>query len=375
MNCLDYQAGRCRSCSAIEVPYPRQLAAKQARAEAALAPFGPDWLPAMASTESGFRNKAKLAVGGSMEAPTLGILDAAGGGIDLARCPLYPESMRATFEPLRDFLVAARVPPYDLATRKGEAKYLHLFEAPGTGELMLRIVLRSREPLDRIRKALPGLLAACPQLKCLSANLLPQHAALLEGPEEIPLLGVGVRALLNEVPLHLHPGAFFQTHSALAAALYQQARAWLDDPGIHRILDLYCGVGGFALHLAGAGREVLGVESSAQAVAGARRAAAESGLAARFECADATRWQLGLPAGFDAIVVNPPRRGLGAALCAELSARPPGWILYSSCAVDTLAADLARLPGFGAIRARLFDFFPHTAHFETLVLLRRQGLA
>lgn len=372
MNCLDYQAGRCRSCSAIEVPYPEQLAAKQARAEAALAPFSPPWLPAMASAEAGFRNKAKLAVGGSVEAPTLGILDPAGQGIDLARCPLYPDSLREAFEPLRAFLVSARVPPYALATRRGEAKYLHLFEAPGSGELMLRIVLRSREPLDRIRKALPDLLQSCPSLVCVSANLLPQHAALLEGPEEIPLLGEGVRAQLNGISLHLHPGAFFQTHSTLAGALYRQARTWLDDPAIHRVLDLYCGVGGFALHLAGAGREVLGVESGAQAVAGARRAAAELGLAARFECADATRWEQGLPADFDAVVVNPPRRGLGTALCAKLEASPPRWILYSSCAVDTLAADLARLPGFRALRAQVFDFFPHTAHFETLVLLQRQ---
>lgn len=375
MNCLDYQTGRCRSCSAIEVPYPAQLAAKQARAETVLAPFAPEWWPALASAETGFRNKAKLAVGGSIDAPTLGILDPAGQGIDLARCPLYPESMRAAFEPLRELLLAARVPPYDLRTRTGEAKYLHLFEAPGTGELMLRIVLRSREALDRIRKALPALLARCPRLRCVSANLLPQHAALLEGTEEIPLLGEGVRACLNDVPLHLHPGAFFQTHSALAAALYQQARAWLDAPGIHHIVDLYCGVGGFALHLAGPGREVVGVESSAQAVAGARRAAAEAGLPARFQCADATRWEHGLPAGVDAVVVNPPRRGLGATLCTAIEAAAPRWILYSSCAVDTLAADLARLPGYRAIRAQVFDFFPHTAHFETLVLLQRLPIA
>ncbi len=375
MNCLDYQAGRCRSCSTIEVPYPLQLAAKQARAESALAPFAPEWLPARASAETGFRNKAKLAVGGSVQEPTLGILDPVGQGIDLARCPLYPDALRAAFEPLRAFLVAARVPPYELATRRGEAKYLHLFEAPGTGELMLRIVLRSREPLDRIRKAMPELLQSCPRLSCVSANLLPQHAALLEGPEEIPLIGEGVRARLNDITLYLHPGAFFQTHSGLAAALYRQARTWLDDSSIQRVLDLYCGVGGFALHLAAGQREVLGVESSAQAVAGARRAAADAGLAARFECADATRWEHGLPAGFDAIVVNPPRRGLGVALCAELSNSAPRWILYSSCAVDTLAADLARLPGYRAIRAQVFDFFPHTAHFETLVLLQRLDLA
>ena len=65
-------------------PYDDQLAGKQAHAEELLAPFDlPAWLPPVASVERDYRNKAKMVVGGTVEAPTLGILDAEQRGVDL----------------------------------------------------------------------------------------------------------------------------------------------------------------------------------------------------------------------------------------------------------------------------------------------------
>jgi len=52
--------------------------------------------------------------------------------------------------------------------------------------------------------------------------------------------------------------------------------------------------------------------------------------------------------------------------------RPPGKILYLSCNPTTLARDLAVLrKTYDIASIRTFDFFPHTAHIETLAVLRR----
>jgi len=71
------------------------------------------------------------------------------------------------------------------------------------------------------------------------------------------------------------------------------------------------------------------------------------------------------------VVVNPPRRGLGVDLCRWLEDSSVRWVLYSSCNPQSLAQDLARMPGFVPLRAQLFDMFPHTAHGEVMVLLAR----
>ena len=313
-------------------------------------------------------------VAGRIDAPTLGILDAHGHGVDLTDCRLYPSAISDCFPALADFIAQARIAPYDVPTRRGELKYLLLSLAEHSGELMLRFVLRSQEPLARIRKHLPALRAALPGLRVVSANLQPEHKAVLEGEREILLTDEAALTMrLNGMPIHLRPQSFFQTNTAIAAALYRQARDWLQQLDAAQLLDLYCGIGGFALHCADGLRSVRGIELSAAAVQLATRAAADNGLTqVQFTQADAQAGLDALPQLPAALIVNPPRRGLGAALCAHLQQSADlRWLLYSSCDVRTLARDLAALPSFHLRRARVFDMFPHTAHFETLCLLER----
>jgi 23S rRNA (uracil747-C5)-methyltransferase len=373
MQCGYFDSGTCRSCTLMGTPYESQLAVKIEHARALLA-ASPDalWLPPMASSPEGFRNKAKMVVGGTADLPTLGILDASQHGVDLTGCGILSSGLRAAFAPITAFISLARITPYDVPLRRGELKHVLLTQSPD-GDLMLRFVLRSTEPLGRIRKHLPTLLADLPRLSVVTANLLPEHKAVLEGDEEIALAGGETLAMrLGDLVLHLRPASFFQTNTDIAVGLYTQAREWIDAVDARSVWDLYCGVGGFALHVAAPGRRVHGVEVSASAVQSARTSAAEAGLSdVTFAVGDATA--LGAGEAPDAIIVNPPRRGLGDALCATLEASGAPTIIYSSCNAVTLARDLAAMPGYAAHRIRLFDMFPQTDHYEVMVLLTRRS--
>jgi 23S rRNA (uracil747-C5)-methyltransferase len=378
VRCSYFDAGLCRSCRFMGQPYDAQLAAKQARCEAALPPVA--WLPPFAGPEEGFRNKAKMVVAGTVDAPTLGILDADGAGVDLQGCGLYPPALSSAFAPLERFVTRARLEPYDVPSRRGELKYLLLTLSPD-GELMLRFVLRSQEAVTRIRKHLPSLLAQEPRLAVVTANVQPEHKQVLEGDLEIPLTdATTLRMHLAGVDLHLRPRSFFQTNTTVADGLYRQARAWVDEVAPARLLDLYCGVGGFALACAAPGRSAVGVEVSEEAVASARQSAAEAGVDARFLAGDATALAEGLLEGGegdddqpDLVVVNPPRRGIGERLARLLEGSRVRHVVYSSCNVDSLARDLDAMPSLRPVRARLFDMFPQTDHHEVLVLLERAG--
>ncbi|MFT4284607.1 MAG: 23S rRNA (uracil(747)-C(5))-methyltransferase RlmC [Protaetiibacter sp.] len=371
MRCDYFDAGACRSCTLMGVPYDAQLAGKVTHAEQLLARWADaEWLPPMPSRPEAFRNKAKMVVGGTLEAPTLGILDAERRGVDLSGCGVLAEGLRAALPAIAGFITRARLVPYDVPARRGELKNVLLTESP-EGRLMLRLVLRSTESLARIRKHLPALLAELPQLAVVTANLLPEHKAVLEGEEEVPLTADESLAMrLDDVTLHLRPGSFFQTNTDIAAGLYRQAAEWLDELAPATVWDLYCGVGGFALHVAAPGRRVRGVEASAPAIESARLSAAEAGLAdVRFEVGDATA--IGGADAPDAVIVNPPRRGLGAELCATLEASRVQTVVYSSCNAESLARDLAAMPSLRAQKIRVFDMFPQTRHFEMMVLLDR----
>ncbi|WP_400999897.1 23S rRNA (uracil(747)-C(5))-methyltransferase RlmC [Agromyces sp. GXQ0307] len=376
MDCAYFDAGRCRSCSLMGRPYPSQLADKQAHAEELLAPFDvPAWLPPVASGERDYRNKAKMVVGGTVDAPTIGILDAEGHGVDLQACGICSPGHRAAFPVLARFITLARITPYDVGSRRGELKHLIVTESPD-GELMVRFVLRSTEPLGRMRKHLPTLLAELPQARVVTANLLPEHKAVLEGADEVVLTDAGTLPMrLNDVTMHLRPQSFFQTNTAIAEALYAEAREWIRDLAPEDAWDLYSGVGGFALHLAGAaGRtEVTGIETSVEAVASAELSRTDAALSrVRFAAGDATEFALSATSAPDLVVVNPPRRGIGAELAGWLERSDAAHVLYSSCNVASLAKDLAAMPSLRPVKARVFDMFPQTTHFEVMVLLARR---
>ncbi|MBM7503226.1 23S rRNA (uracil(747)-C(5))-methyltransferase RlmC [Agromyces aurantiacus] len=377
MQCPYFDAGRCRSCSLMGRPYPQQLADKQAHAEELLAPYDvPAWLPPVASGERDYRNKAKMVVGGTVDAPTIGILDADGYGVDLQACGICSPGHRAAFPVLARFITLARIAPYDVGARRGELKHLIVTESPD-GELMVRFVLRSTEPLARMRKHLPTLLAELPQARVVTGNLLPEHKAVLEGAEEVVLTDADTLPMrLNDVTMHLRPQSFFQTNTAIAEALYAEARAWIRELAPEEAWDLYSGVGGFALHLADPdGRtDVTGIETSVEAVASAELSRTDAALSrVRFAAGDATSFALAATSAPDLVVVNPPRRGIGAELAGWLERSDAAHVLYSSCNVASLAKDLAAMPSLRPVKARVFDMFPQTTHFEVMVLLERTG--
>jgi len=74
-----------------------------------------------------------------------------------------------------------------------------------------------------------------------------------------------------------------------------------------------------------------------------------------------------------AIIVNPPRTGLGEAVTSRLSDLPTSRLVYISCDPATLARDLSRLaPAYRLDAVQAFDLFPQTAHVETVARLERR---
>jgi 23S rRNA (uracil747-C5)-methyltransferase len=374
MHCALYDAGRCRSCQWLELPLTQQLADKMANLRELLAgsPVA-TWLPPVFGPEAAFRNKAKMVVSGSVERPLLGMLHRDGAPEDLTDCPLYPPSFAPVFAALKPFIARAGLTPYNVARKRGELKYLLLTESR-QGGMMLRFVLRSDTKLEQLRAALPWLQAQLPQLKVITANIQPVHMAIMEGEQEIFLSEQQALAEnFNGVPLWIRPQSFFQTNPTVASQLYAAARDWVRELPVDHMWDLFCGVGGFGLHCATPQMRLTGIEIAPEAIACAKQSAAQLGLNnLHFQALDSTQFATHEDDIPQLVLVNPPRRGIGAELCDYLSRMAPPYIIYSSCNAQTMAKDIARLDGYRVERVQLFDMFPHTAHYEVLTLLVRE---
>lgn len=374
--CSYFNHETCRSCEKIETSYQTQLIEKS---EHLVRLLGEEvkikLLATVSSAEIEFRNKAKFSVTGTIEEPIIGLtgeldLDK---GREILNCPIHHPYINQVVNGLKDFIQQAQLTPYQIKSKSGELKGIIIYYSPESDEMYVRFVLRSKEALDRIKKFYSQLIAKFPFISCLSANIQPIPHALLEGEDEIFFTQKNfINHQLDSIQMSLHPQGFVQTNQNVAKKLYTAAASWAYELKIRNFLELYSGQGAFSFFIQSQVENALGVEINPDAVARANETAKTLGFKhLRFIASDATIIKKDLLSFRpDLILVNPPRRGLSEATHLILDLLPT-YLIYSSCDAKTLAIDLKNISHKYVIdKIQIFDMFPHTTHFETLVLLK-----
>lgn len=180
-------------------------------------------------------------------------------------------------------------------------------------------------------------------------------------------------------PIKYRPGVFLQTNSEIAGLIRKQIFRWARYYSPELVWDLYCGCGQILMSLSEQLKEGLGFESDFNAICSANESAEKAGLSGRFtflsgSIPEVIRKNLANRPQADLWTVNPPRSGLGKIFFRTLSKNLPRVLFYVSCNPLTMEKDLQNFSalGYGLSECELYDMFPWTPHFETLVCLVRK---
>jgi 23S rRNA (uracil1939-C5)-methyltransferase len=355
---------RCGGCAYQDYADASELGLKEAVLRESLARAGAAWegpITRHTSPVTGWRMRASLHFSWSTAARGEGGLrlgfrqEGTRRVIDVLACLQLSDAMNGAARALHGALVG-----------RSEAARVHgleLVEAPDSGALVATLetgLARSEAP------ALASLQGAAPGLTGLGVRTRTGSLEWLFGSPFVEPAALGVR-------LRAHAASFFQANRFLYEELARTAVELVPDGG-SRLVDLYAGVGLFALPLAARGeRETVAVEHSPSACEDALFAARRAGLrhlSVRQADVEAGLAALPVLAG-ERIVLDPPRTGASKALVEALAARKPAVIVYVSCDPPTLGRDLALLAarGYRPDVIHLFDMFPKTFHMETVVRL------
>jgi 23S rRNA (uracil1939-C5)-methyltransferase len=181
-------------------------------------------------------------------------------------------------------------------------------------------------------------------------------------------------------PVTYRPGVFLQTNSEIADLIRQQIGRWARYYSPAVVWDLYCGCGQILMSLSEQLKEGRGFESDFNAVCAANESAEKAGLSDRFAFLAGSipevirKNALSRPVA-DLWTVNPPRSGLGKIFFRTLSKILPKVLFYVSCNPLSMEKDLQEFSalGYELSECELYDMFPWTPHFETLVCLVRKS--
>lgn len=333
--------------------------------------------------DEGFRHIIKLGVGYSEQ----GALRVGAWGrrtrtvVPIPKCNVAAPILRFVMGTIAHQVRELEIKPYEVERDTGVLRAIVLRASRTTGEVLVTIVAGNRiKALDEMAENI-GAAAREVTGVVLHINDVPGNAIFYRDEAG----GVPVQILhgkpwiedeLDGVVYRIGPGDFFQTNPATAGVLYKHTIEALGLTDGEPVVDLYCGVGGFALPAARATGWALGVEEVDGAVLAAREAAKRNGLNAEFMAGKVEELlpqvKARLPDARPVVIVNPARRGLEPGVGKALLELKPRRIAYISCNPRAMARDLLEFQeaGYQVGPVALFDMFPHTAHVETAVILR-----
>ncbi len=301
--------------------------------------------------------------------------------IPIPHCNVATPTLRRAMNALAHHAIEMELWPWERQTGAGVMRSAVLRQSRTTGEIMVTLIAgkRIRQLTDYAEAIANGVSEVVGVW--LHVNDDPGNSIYVRDGDGV----LGVRALcgkatideeLNGIRYGIGPGDFFQTNPSVAEVLYARTIERLQlEEGVP-VLDLFCGVGGFALQAARVTGWALGIEDIDSAVQRAREAARRNEIRGAEFLSD--RVDLALPdlqkrlgKKRPVITVNPPRRGLEPSVIEGMLALNPRKIAYISCGARALARDLAifRTAGFDIGEVELFDMFPNTAHYESLTVL------
>ncbi len=342
------------------IAYDRQLALKSAVIGDAFARIAhrplPSAVPVAASPEQGYRMRARLHVRagevGFIREGTHELCDPASTGQLLAK----------TADVLARFSHRMRGEPNDAVSSIDLSENIPASERAMHLEVHREV---TREALVQLVEGLDvtGVSASGPTgWDIVTLMGTPSVADALAAPRD--------GGLLATVTLRRHARAFFQANRFLLPSLVSRVRALVTGGPV---LDLYAGVGLFAVTLAAAGVEpVSAVEGDRFSAADLQQNARPYGKSLRTFVMPVERFlEDHRPGGAGTLILDPPRTGMSRAAAAGVVALRPPRIVFVSCDVATLARDVGRLTetGYALDSIEAFDLFPNTAHVEAVAVL------
>jgi 23S rRNA (uracil1939-C5)-methyltransferase len=312
-------------------------------------------------------------------------------------CPIQTDAINLLVQKALGKVEQAGLTPYQPKSHTGFLRHLVVRHGRGTGEMLLAFVTREEKTQERLTRPtvvmeesdqiLPRiaaeLMAEVPGLVGVLQNINPARTNIVLGMETKLLAGTThFRESFDGLTLRVSLHSFLQVNTTQAAQLHEVVRGALgkapDGNKWGTVLDLYGGIGTLALAVADAADYVLGVEEVGPAVEDAREnARLNQKKNLDFVQGDASQTLVGLKAQgltqVDAVILDPPRKGVPPELLSRLAAMKPERLVYVSCDPSTLARDLGQLTqqGYRVDWVQPLDMFPQTYHVESVARLTR----
>lgn len=178
--------------------------------------------------------------------------------------------------------------------------------------------------------------------------------------------------LVDENIFHFSHSNFFQVNDFISEKLYSYLHSVLK--GGETLLDLFSGIGIYSIIFNRLFKKIYSVEDNQSSVHFQRKNIKENkinNISVINRFIDSS-FELEKDIFFDTVIIDPPREGVDKIFLKSLLQKIKNQLIYISCDPATLTRDINIIKEEFFIREiKIFDMFPQTRHFETVVIFER----
>ena len=379
------KSGECGGCQIQEMNYDRQLIEKKHILEDA---FSTITKVASATGESvipskhifNYRNKCQYPVqNDTKESKSRKLLMGYYASkshkiINYDACHLHPNKLNRTMVSVKQILEQYRVTGYDETENIGMLRHIIGRYSFDTGKMLIGFVTHDKMPNGD--KIATDIMRTIPDCIGVVQNINNKKTNAILGETNVVLGGVdNITEKICNIEFNYSLSSFFQINTYSAEKMHTLVKKIAGLKGEESIIDAYCGVGSFALTLAGSAGKIYGIEEVKPAVANAINNAKINNIKnCYFKCDSVEKImpEIIKKAKQDLIIFDPPREGVKAEILELVADNKIPKIIYVSCHPGTLARDARILmdKGYSLTFCRGVDMFPHTYHVETVAMFQ-----
>lgn len=295
--------------------------------------------------------------------------------VNIKHCPIQPKICDEIVE-----FIKAKAPDYNISgynerTHSGDLRHIVIRISADNNKCLLTFVINSTEASEKLKSFAKCIYDKFENVIGVCANFNINHNNVILGKQSQCLCGQNfIEEKILDKTFKIGANTFFQINPKSAENIFCYVREYIKNNFNNPvILDAYAGVTSFGICVSDVCKTVVSVEENPESV----KLAAEIIKNNRIDNIeihnqDAAKFFSEEMRKFDAIILDPPRKGCTKESLDEAVKLCTNKIIYVSCNPATLARDLKYLKeekGCSIESIQPFDMFCHTYHIENVAII------
>lgn len=296
--------------------------------------------------------------------------------VNIKYCPIQPVICDEIIEFIRENAPKFCVSGYNEKKHTGDLRHVVLRCSASTGKVLVTLVVNSTKVFENLKNFANIIYEQIPQVVGVCVNFNPQKTNVILGKKSECICGEDfVEENILDKTFKIGSNTFFQVNPKSAENIFRYVKDYIKNNLQDAVvLDAYAGVTSFGICISDVCKQIVSVEENSESVRLGEKIAKENGITnIEFHSGDAAEFFKNETRKFDAVILDPPRKGCAKESLDEAFRLSKGLIIYVSCNPATLARDLKILTEKGCRVKSIqpFDMFCHTYHVENVAIISK----